>query len=86
MELMKQPQYQPMSVAEMALSLYAVNEGHFDDVEVNKVVDCEAAMQAYVKSNNSDLLDAINADPKYSDEVVGKMKAAVEEFKKNGSW
>ena len=86
MELMKQPQYQPMSVAEMAFSLYAVNEGHFDDVDVSKVVDCEAAMQAYVKSNNGDLLDAINAEPKYSDDVVEKMKAAVEDFKKNGSW
>ena len=63
-----------------------MNEGHFDDVDVSKIVDCEAAMQAYLKSNNGDLLDAINADPKYSDEVVAKMKVAVEEFKKNGSW
>ena len=86
MELMKQPQYQPMSVAEMAISLYAVNEGMLDDVEVNKVVDFEAAMQAYVKSNNADLIDEINRDAKYSDEVVDKMKSAVEEFKKNGSW
>ena len=39
MELMKQPQYQPMSVAEMAVSLYAVNEGYLDDVDVTKVVD-----------------------------------------------
>ena len=35
-ELMKQPQYAPLSVAEMAISLYAVNEGYLDDVEVEK--------------------------------------------------
>jgi F-type H+-transporting ATPase subunit alpha len=86
MELMKQPQYQPMSVAEMSLSLYAVNEGMLDDVEVSKVVDFEAAMQAYVKSNYAVMMDEINAEAKYSDEVVSKMKAAIEDFKQNGSW
>ncbi len=86
MELMKQPQYHPMSVAEMALSLYAVNEGHFDDVEVIRVVDCEAAMQAYVKSNHGEMLDAINANPEYNDEAVEKLRGAVEDFKQNGSW
>ena len=86
MELMKQPQYQPMSVAEMSLSLYAVNEGMLDDIEVTKVVDFEAAMQAYVKSNFGEMMDEINAEAKYSDEVVEKMKAAIEDFKQNGSW
>ncbi len=86
MELMKQPQYQPMSVAEMALSLYAVNEGMLDDVEVGKVVDFESAMQAYVKSNHGAMIDEINAEAKYSDEVVEKMRAAIEDFKQNGSW
>ena len=86
MELMKQPQYQPMSVAEMALSLFAVSEGFMDDVEVAKVVDCEAAMQAYVKSNHGGLMDEINETPKHNDEVVAKLKVAVEDFKSNGSW
>ncbi len=86
MELMKQLQYNPMSVAEMAVSLYAVNEGHLDDVDVDKVVDCELAMQSYIKSNHSGMIDEINADPKYNDDVVAKMKVAVEDFKNNGSW
>jgi F-type H+-transporting ATPase subunit alpha len=86
MELMKQPQYQPMSVAEMALSLYAVNEGFLDDVDVDKVVDFEAAMQGYVKSNHGAMIDEINADPKFDDSVVDKLKSAVEDFKQNGSW
>ena len=86
MELMKQPQYQPMSVAEMAVSLFAVNEGYLDDVDVVKVVSFEAAMQAYIKSNNAEMIDEINNEAKYSDDVVDKMRAAVDEFKKNGSW
>lgn len=86
MEVMKQPQYQPMSVAEMALSLFAANEGYLDEVEVSKVVAYEAAMQAHIKSANSALLDEINAKPEYSDEAAAKMKAALDEFKKNGSW
>ena len=86
MEVMKQPQYQPMSVAEMALSLFAANEGYLDDVEVGKVVDFEAAMQVYVKSAHGKLLDEINANPEYNDEVAGKLRAAVEDFKGSGSW
>ncbi|MCY4051182.1 MAG: F0F1 ATP synthase subunit alpha [Gammaproteobacteria bacterium] len=86
MEMMKQPQYQPMSVAEMAFSLYAVNEGYLDELQVSEVVPFESAMQAYLKSNHTGLVDSINADPNYSDEVASKMSAAIEDFKKNGSW
>ena len=86
MEMMKQPQYQPMSVAEMAFSLLAVNEGYLDDVPVGDVVAFEASMQAYLKSNYSELIDGINGDPSYSDEVAEKMGGAIEDFKKNGSW
>ncbi len=86
MEMMKQPQYQPMSVAEMAFSLYAVNEGYLDDLQVSEVVPFEAAMQAYLKSSHAELVDSINANPNYSDEVADKMSAAIEDFKKNGSW
>ena len=86
MEMMKQPQYQPMSVAEMAFSLYAVNEGYLDDLQVSEVVPFEAAMQAYLKSSHAELVDSINADPNYSDEVADKMGAAIKDFKKNGSW
>ena len=86
MEMMKQPQYQPMSVAEMALSLFAANEGYLDEIPVVEVVGFESAMQAYVKSNHGDLIDEINRDMAYNDEVVAKLDAAIEDFKKNGSW
>ena len=83
-ELMKQKQYAPLSVAEMALSLYAANEGYLDDVDINKIVAFEEAMHANVKSNHGDLLDSINASGDYDDEIAGKIAAAIEDFKANG--
>ncbi len=62
-EVMKQKQYAPMSVAEMALSIYAVNSGYMDKVEKTKIVDFEAALQAFAKSAHKTDIAAINADP-----------------------
>jgi F-type H+-transporting ATPase subunit alpha len=85
-ELMKQAQYSPMSTAQVALSLFAANEGYFDDVEKEQVGACEAAMQAHVKTNFGDLLDGINATPKLTDEVTESLHAALKDFKANGSF
>jgi F-type H+-transporting ATPase subunit alpha len=85
-ELMKQAQYSPMSVAEQAFSLFAANEGYLDDIEVNKVVDFEAAMQSYIKANNADLLAKINESGDFNDDIAAEMKAALDNFKANGSW
>ena len=85
-ELMKQKQYQPLSVAEMALTLYAVNEGFTDDVAVNKVVAFEEALHAFARSNHKAALDAINAKPEYNDENVAQMKQIIEAFKKTGTY
>jgi len=85
-ELMKQAQYSPMSTAQVALSLFAANEGYFDDVEKEQVGACEAAMQAHVKANFGELLDGINATPKLTDEVTEGMHAALKDFKANGSF
>ena len=85
-ELMKQKQYSPMSVAEMSLSLFAANEGYLDDVPVNKIVDCEAEIQAYVKSNFGDLVDKINETANLDDDIESGLRGAIEDFKTNGSW
>ena len=84
-ELMKQPQYAPMSVAEMAVSLFAVNEGYLDDVALNRIGACEAALQAYMKSSHGDLLDKINQSGEWTDEFAAAFKAALEDFKANQS-
>ena len=85
-ELMKQKQYSPMSVAEQALSLLAASKGFLDDVEVNKVVDFEAAMQAYLKSNEAELIAKINETGDYNDEIEAAMTAAIEKFKTTSTW
>ena len=85
-EMMKQKQYSTMSVAEMGVSLFAVNEGYLDDIEVNKVVDFEQALQSHMKSQQSDLIEALNRDQAYDDDVAEKLHAALNDFKTNGSW
>ena len=80
MELMKQTQYSPMSVAEMGLSLYAVNNGYFDKVPREKVVAAEAALQAHAKMQAADLLASINAKPDLSKEVEAGLKKICEDF------
>ncbi|RLK46499.1 ATP synthase F1 subcomplex alpha subunit [Alkalispirillum mobile] len=86
MELMKQPQYSPMTVAEMGISLYAADAGYLDDVEVSKVVDFQAALVDYLRSEQKALLEELNKTPDYNDEVVEKMKKAVEAFKSSRTW
>ena len=83
-ELMKQGQYSPLSVAEMAFSLFAANEGFLNDVDVKKVVDYEAAMLAHMKSNHGDLIAQINDSGDFSDDIAASMKSALEGFKANG--
>jgi F-type H+-transporting ATPase subunit alpha len=83
-ELMKQRQYSPLNVAEMGVTLYAANEGYLDDVDVNRVVAFEGAMMAYVRSNNADLLDQINAEGDYSDDIAAAIGKAIEDFKAKG--
>jgi F-type H+-transporting ATPase subunit alpha len=85
-ELMKQPQYAPLSVAEMALSLFAANEGLLDDVAADKIVVFEAALHAYARANGKDLLDTINAKGEYSDEIAASMKSLITAFKQSGTY
>src|SRR5471030_3234600 len=79
-ELMKQKQYSPMSVAEMALSLYAGNSGYFDKVERLKVVETEAALQSFARASYADLLKSINSKPDLSKDVEAALKKCCDEF------
>ncbi len=82
-EVMKQKQYAPMSVAELALSIYAVNSGYFDKVDKAKVVAAEAALQAHAKSAHKAALDAINAEPVLKKHEA-TLKAICDDFQKTG--
>ena len=85
-ELMKQNQYSPMSVAEMAISLHAANEGFLDDLEVRKVLDFEAALQSYMKAEYGKLIKKINKTGDYSDEIKQEIQEGIEAFIKTSSW
>ncbi|MCB1874707.1 MAG: F0F1 ATP synthase subunit alpha, partial [Chromatiales bacterium] len=85
-ELMKQPQYQPLSVAQQALSLFAANQGFLDDIEVRKVVDFEAALQSYFKSEHKELMDSINETGDYNDDIADKLRGVIEKFKQTSTW
>ena len=85
-ELMKQKQYAPFSVAEMALSLFVVDKGYLDDIPVAEISPFEAALQGYMHSSHAALLKKINKAGAYDDEIESQLKLAVEEFKRTGSW
>ncbi|NOX76142.1 MAG: F0F1 ATP synthase subunit alpha [Gammaproteobacteria bacterium] len=85
-ELMKQLQYAPLSVAEMACSLFAANEGFLDDVDVKKIVDFETALHSFLRSNNADLLAKIDANGDFNDDIAAEMRAAIEKFKAAGTY
>ena len=80
-ELMKQNQYAPMSVAEMGVSLFAANEGYLDDVPVNKVLDFERDLLAYMNAEHGEWMAEITASGAYDDDIVAFMKEALDKFK-----
>src|SRR5512142_3313206 len=72
-ELMKQPQYSPLSVAEMAVTLFCVNKGYFDDVEVKKALAFESAVREYAKSKYGELVDRIESTKDLSKDDEAKL-------------
>jgi F-type H+-transporting ATPase subunit alpha len=85
-ELMKQKQYSPMSIAQMALVLFCANEGFLKDVPVNKVLDFEAALLSYANSEYADVMKSINASGDWNAELEGKFKELVTKFKASQTW
>ncbi len=85
-ELMKQKQYSPLSVAEMALSLFVAEKGYLDDVPVSEIGAFEAALQDFMHGQHAALLHKINETGNYDAEIEAQLKSAVESFKQSGSW
>ena len=83
-ELMKQSQYSPLSVAQMALSLFAANEGYLDEVEIAKIIPYEKALHEHANAKHSDLMTEINTKLDYNDDVAARMKTVLDEFKDSG--
>lgn len=85
-ELMKQKQYQPLSVAEMAVVLYAAEKGYLTGMTLNKIGDFEAALLSYVKSEYAPLMATIDETGDFSKEIEEGIKAAIDSFKSTQSW
>ncbi|SUO97009.1 F0F1 ATP synthase subunit alpha [Suttonella indologenes] len=85
-ELMKQKQYSPLNTAEMGISLFAADKGYLDTVPVEKIIQYETAMLAYMRSEHKALLDCINEKGDYNDEIETAIRTALDEFKEKGTW
>jgi F-type H+-transporting ATPase subunit alpha len=85
-ELMKQVQYAPLGVSEMAVSLYAANGGYIDDVPVNKVLAFEAALHSFLKSKYKSLMDNIETTKDLSGDDDKTLAAAIQDFKATNAY
>ena len=79
-ELMKQKQYSPYSVSELAVTLYAIENGFFDKIAVEKALQTESDMQAEMKSRHGALMSKIDAQPELTDEIDAALKEALGAF------
>jgi len=86
MEVLKQEENNPLSVAEMSAMLFALNNGDLDDVEANKVVAFEKAYLAYLNSKQTDLMKGLNESPVLDEKVEAGLKKAIADFKSTGTW
>jgi len=85
-ELLKQPQYQPQQVWELAVALYSVNNGYLDDLEVNQVLSFEKALKDFLKSKHAELINRIEELKELSKEDDAALADAIVEFKKHGTF
>ena len=86
MELLKQNQYAPMPIALQGLSLFALSEGHLDDVPLEKIQSFEAGLHRQFQSDNPELVQKISNEGDWNDELQETFKKAVEGFKSTGTW
>jgi len=85
-ELMKQPQYQPLQVWEIALTLFSVSGGFFDDIDVKKALAAERSLRDYMKSKYAELANRIESTKDLPKEDEAKLLEAVKDWKKNGTY
>ena len=83
-ELMKQSQYSPLTVAGMALSLFAANEGYLDDVDIDKIIFFEKSLHEFANEKYSELVNEINTNCDYNDDIAAKMKSLMDDFRDKG--
>ena len=85
-EVMKQPQYQPMAVWEMALTLFAVNNGFMEGVEIKQLASFEKSLRDFIRSKHAALMERLEKNKDMSKEDETELRAAIEQFKKTGAF
>ncbi|CAB3632131.1 MAG: F0F1 ATP synthase subunit alpha [Achromobacter pulmonis] len=85
-ELLKQPQYQPLQVWELAVTLYTVNNGYLDDVDVAQVLSFEKSLKDQLKAKHADLIQRVEDTKELSKDDESELAAAIQEFKKHGAF
>jgi F-type H+-transporting ATPase subunit alpha len=85
-ELLKQPQYQPLQVWELAVSLYTVNNGYLDDVDVSQVLSFEKALKDHLKSKLPDLIERIEDTKELSKDDEAVLASEIQAFKRHGAY
>ncbi|MGH8215881.1 MAG: F0F1 ATP synthase subunit alpha [Rhodanobacteraceae bacterium] len=85
-ELMKQKQYSPLTIAQLAVSLYAAEKGYLDDLPIEQILPFEHALHQFMESGHGELMKKIIDTGDWNPDIEGTFKAALDEFKKTGSW
>jgi len=85
-ELMKQPQYHPLQVWEQAVTLFAANGGHFDDIDIKQALPAEKALREFLRSKHAALVERIESTKDLSKEDEAALEAAIKEFKQSGAY
>jgi F-type H+-transporting ATPase subunit alpha len=85
-EVLKQPQYQPLQVWQLAVTLYAVTKGYLDDVPVEKVLPFESALHAFMRDKHAGWVDSVSKTNDLSKDDETALQGAIESFKKTGAY
>ena len=85
-ELLKQKQFAPLSVAEQAVVLFAVEFGYLDDVELSKIASFETALLDYSNRNHAEFMQELTKTGNYNDEIKDTLKGILDSFKANSAW
>jgi len=85
-EIMKQKQYVPLSVAEMATILFAADQGYLDDIALNQIDLFESELLKYIRQQQADLMKRINQKGELNDEITKTLHALLKDFKASPSW
>ena len=82
-EMLKQPQYSPMTVEKQVMIIYAVTNGYLDDVPLDKVQAWEDEFHRFVESKHADVLRTIETEKSLSKETMDVLQTVVDEFKQS---